>query len=39
MVDSWETLWKTDGHGMKKAGVPVRDRKSVLTGFSRLSIY
>lgn len=28
-VASWEELWKLDGHAMKKAAIPVRDRRYV----------
>ena len=29
-VGSWDALWKTDGHALRAAGVPVRDRRYIL---------
>ncbi|KAI8969625.1 IGR protein motif-domain-containing protein [Trametes punicea] len=29
-VESWEQLWHTDGRQLKKAGLPVRDRRYIL---------
>ena len=26
-VETWEDLWKLDGHSMKEAGIPVKDRR------------
>ena len=28
--DTWDSLWKTNGLSLKKAGVAVRDRRCVL---------
>jgi len=29
-AETWEDLWKINGHGLKKAGLAVRDRKYIL---------
>lgn len=30
-AETWEELWKLDGHAMKKAEVPVKDRRCTIT--------
>ncbi|RDB17845.1 Protein FYV4, mitochondrial [Hypsizygus marmoreus] len=29
-VETWEQLWKTSGHDLKKSGLGVRDRRYIL---------